>query len=55
LPTPGNSGVTSDKIIELDSPRAKQQGAPKRLRLVDYTCPETGQEHQFLTNHFNLS
>lgn len=55
LPTPGNSGVTSDKIIELDSPRAKQQGAPKRLRLVAYTCPETGQEYQFLTNHFNLS
>lgn len=47
-------GVDSDEEIELSSAHAQKQGAPK-LRLVGYTCPETGREYKFITNNFKLA
>lgn len=48
------SGVTSDQIIQLNSPHAIKRGAPL-LRRVGYRDPETGKFYEFLTNHFKLS
>ena len=49
------SGVEYDQTIQLSSAHAKKQGAPERLRLVGYVCPETGREYRFLSNNFKLA
>jgi putative transposase len=43
---PGNSGVTSDQIIQLNSAHALKRGAP-RLRRVGYRDRETGKHYVF--------
>jgi len=47
-------GVDSDQTIELTSAHAKKQGAPK-LRLIDFTCPDTQREYRFVTNNCKLA
>lgn len=49
-----STGVDSDEEIELSSAHAKKRGAPK-LRLVGYTCPDTGKQYRFITNNFKLA
>lgn len=49
-----SSQVSYDQTIQLNSPHAEKQGAPK-LRLVGYECPETGRHYRFLTNNFKLA
>ena len=51
---PKNKGVISDHHIRLTG-FYKQKNYPDQLRLVTYRERETGEEHAFLTNNFNLS
>ena len=50
---PKNKGVISDHHIRLTG-FYKQKDYPDQLRLVTYIDRETGEEHAFLTNNFNL-
>ena len=47
-------GLRFDRRIALAGKRPRQMGM-KPLRLVGYTCPETGRDYEFLTNIEHLS
>ena len=49
-PVNRKTGVTSDHIIEVVSGKTSL-----RLRRIGYRDPESGNRHEFLTNHFRLS
>ena len=49
-PVNRTTGVTSDHIIEVVSGKTSL-----RLRRIGYRDPESGNRHEFLTNHFRLS
>jgi putative transposase len=51
--SPGK-GVRFDRRIELAGKRPRGMGM-RPLRLVGYTCPQTGREYEFLTNIEHLS
>lgn len=53
-PASNDSNVRFDRRIALAGPRPRQMGM-KPLRLVGYTCPETGRQYEFLTNIDHLS
>ncbi len=46
-------GITSDQVIQFNSPHALKRGAP-RLRRVGYIDQESGKKYLFLTNNFKL-
>jgi hypothetical protein len=51
---PAERNVTFDRIVRLTGPRARRMGV-KPLRVVGYTCPDTGRQYAFLTNIDHLS
>jgi putative transposase len=53
-PVLAGSDVRFDRRIALAGPRPRRMGM-KPLRLVGYTCPETGRQYEFLTNIEHLS
>lgn len=53
-PVPAGGSVRFDRRVELAGKRPRELGI-KPLRLVGYTCPETGREYVFLTNIEHLA
>lgn len=53
-PVPVGSGVMRDETIELTNTKPRKIGMP-RLRRITYSCPDTGKQYEFVTNHFKLS
>ena len=53
-PLPQRIGLLFDQTIQLSN-QAQRYDYPGKLRLVGYTCPQTGKVYRFLTNNFTLS
>lgn len=51
---PKAKGIIFDELIELDSPKARQD-CPGKLRRIGVLDPETGNYFEFLTNNFTLA
>lgn len=48
-------GVKADWVIELGNPKTAYLNPLQKVRLILFTCPQTGKEYQFLTNDFRSS
>lgn len=51
---PTGEGILKDEVVSLKNPTSKET-YPKRLRLVTYADPETGEIYRYLTNNFRYS
>ena len=53
-PLPKRKGLLFDQEIQLSN-QAQRYDYPGKLRLIGYTCTQTGKVYRFLTNNFTLS